>query len=806
MNNASRLTNLLGIIGLGASNSNAAVCKSNLVIDNFSKFSTNTNNLGSYTSDDGTMSKISASGGALSFTPKTDSYFYESFSCRKTTAEGYNALSFMVQAPAAGSSMTIEIQTNPSCDAGTTYKSAYYGVTGISTTQKTFTVPLSSFVGTEAPKLDFVSTFAFSVFSSNKAGWKLSNIQLVCDASSVPSSSVAPTTATSTTGGNTAGASTASPTRASSAQSVASTTVAAATTTSSTTAAQPSSGTCNTQVIDDWQSQSRLTFLYYNAMLKPSSDEGSMNSIVVGTNNRVTLNPKDKSSYFYSQTGCSNVKGVYGGISLKIKASSGAKFAVQLASVKSCDSSDQGGSGYRSTTDLGWSFDGSEKLYHIDFAKFPEVDFTKLNTVLFAELPGAVTFGPMAFYCGSQVVEYSVPKYNYPAVPSATVAAPIGPTQASMVIDTFSNSNSNNQGGWHGGDDAMKLVWGTNKLTITSTDADYAFYSNLGTTCKDITSFDGGYLHVQYSGSTKFTIALQQHNSQCDETIAPFPETWDSLEAARYASNGHIYIPMSHFNIERKRALAVAFKGFYSSDPVTLSKIEIVNKVPDNFKIPNKLATGNLVFACKRPNSFAFAIDDGAPNLAPQVMDIIRDEGIKVTFFTVGAPLEDPGTNLSTIYRDMVSQGHQLALHSYTHPKMEGLPSNDAIDWEYAEDIQAVKDQFNGYTTKYFRPPFGNEGARMRQRLVANTGSDSAYIVNWSVDVEDWLWAESSTPEKQLDAFKRDVAKGGNLVVLHYLYPSTVGYLRQFIQLAKATGKNLMRVDQCMEDPNAPAF
>jgi peptidoglycan/xylan/chitin deacetylase (PgdA/CDA1 family) len=92
----------------------------------------------------------------------------------------------------------------------------------------------------------------------------------------------------------------------------------------------------------------------------------------------------------------------------------------------------------------------------------------------------------------------------------------------------------------------------------------------------------------------------------------------------------------------------------------------------------------------------------------------------------------------------------------------------------------------------------------MRQRLAVATGSDEPYIVNWSVDVEDWLWAETDTPEKQLEAFKRDVAKGGNLVVMHYLYPSTVGYLRQFIQIAKATGKQLMRVDQCMEDPDAP--
>ncbi len=220
--------------------------------------------------------------------------------------------------------------------------------------------------------------------------------------------------------------------------------------------------------------------------------------------------------------------------------------------------------------------------------------------------------------------------------------------------------------------------------------------------------------------------------------------------------------------------------------------------------MPDKLPSGQLVFACKRPNSFAFAIDDGEPALAQQVMDIVMSENINVTFCTVGLPLLDPSTNLSNVYKDMHARGHQIALHSYTHPKMEGLPDVASIDWEYNNDIAAVKKVFNGMHTPYFRPPFGTEGARMRQRLVKAMGVPDPYIVQWSVDVEDWLWAESTTPEKQLDAFKRDLAKGGNLVVMHYLYPTTVGYLRQFIKLAKASGKQLMRVDQCMMDPNAP--
>ncbi len=185
-------------------------------------------------------------------------------------------------------------------------------------------------------------------------------------------------------------------------------------------------------------------------------------------------------------------------------------------------------------------------------------------------------------------------------------------------------------------------------------------------------------------------------------------------------------------------------------------------------------------------------------------MDTVKQAGIPVTFFTVGMPLLDATTNLSNIYRDMASRGHQIAMHSYTHPKMEGLPDVASIDWEYNNDIGAVKQVFNGQHTNHFRPPFGTEGARMRQRLAATLNDSNPNIVQWSIDVEDGIWAESKTPEKQLAAFKRDLAKGGNLVVMHYLYNSTVNYLPEFIRLAKATGKQLMRVDQCMEDPNAP--
>ncbi|KAF2865472.1 glycosyl hydrolase [Massariosphaeria phaeospora] len=768
--------NLIGLAAAFASGASAA-CSAPLIIDDFSQWASagNQNSLGAWTSTDGSMEAISGSNGVISFTPKYYAYHYENMPCQAAKSNGYDSIQFTIKGPVAGSSCMLEIQTKSSCADTGAYTQNWAQITGLTGATQTITLPFSAF---GAANGDAVVGLVWSTWSDNTPGWQLSNVRLGC-------------------GGAASGT-----TRAPSSTTKAATSVGTITRTTLATSAAPS-GSCAPLLIDDWTSQSRLTFLFYNALLEPTSDDGTMTSLEVNkpSKNRVTITPKDTSSYFYSQLGCTNAKDRYGGISLRIKAAAGTTLSIQLESSVNCDT---GSTIQASQTSqqLGWTFDNTEKLYTIPFNKFSNLDTGKLVTLFISGISKPVSFGPMAFYCGSTAKEYIVSTTSVAAGPSSTVAAPTG-TAAALVVDKFANANQNALGFWHGGDEGMTTTYANGRLTIKSTDADYSFYTQVSGSCSDFTKYKGSYLHIAYSGSTKFTVALQQHNSKCDAAIAPYPETWDSAEATRYAKDGHIYIPMNHFNVNLARTIGIAIKGFYSAETVTFSVIEIVASVPRTFVIPNKLETGDLVFACKRPNSFAFAIDDGQPQLAAEVMDIIKSEGIKVTFFTVGAPLLDKSTNLTNVYRDMQAQGHQIALHSYTHPKMEGLPDVASIDWEYNEDIKAVKQQLNGLASPYFRPPFGNEGARMRARLANSVGTKPT-ITMWSVDVEDWLWAETDTPEEQLKAFQRDVDKGGDLVVLHYLYPSTVSYLRQFIQIAKKTGKQLMRVDQCMNDPNAP--
>ncbi|KAI1177006.1 hypothetical protein F4777DRAFT_587583 [Nemania sp. FL0916] len=794
----------------------AAPCTAHLLIDDFSTWTTGLNSVEGATSDDATLNSTNTDGGILTFTPRDldTSYLYEQFTCTDTVALKYDSVSFSIKGPEAAS-VSLELQTKANC-SDAAYQSFYYTVNDLSGSLQTIIVPLSSWV--DAPLTGVVGLVWYG-FSAGVSGtdsvWQLDNFQLLCagvpapgdpTTTSQPTTSTAPPTSapppppTPTPPPGPPGGETVER-RQDEEQAFALRAAAMS------KELERKAAACDLVVLDDWASQSRLTFLYYNAMLKPTSDDGTMKSVVVA-NNKVTLTPQNTDSYFYSQFGCFDARN-YGGISLRISAPSGTKFDVQLSSSK--DNSCNGESTkdvVLTTSNLGWTFNGKEQLYSIPFSKFSGLDYSKFAQLIFSGLNKAVTLGPMALYCGTTVAEYVAPAVVEPTEPTATVAAPTS-TATTLVIDTFANDETNALDQWHGTEDeGITITYRKNTMTLQTNDADLSWVTQVADTCRDLRAFDGAYLHIAYTGSNKFTVALQQHNAKCDNDAMPYPETWDSLEAARYASATDIYIPMNHFNIDRSRVVGLALKGFWSATTTTFSRIEIVNKVPAGFKIPVKLPTGTFVFACTRPNSFAFAIDDGDPAFAQQVIKTIDDAGFKATFFTVGAPLLDPSTNLSNVYREMAARGHQIALHSYTHPALEGLADEAAIDWEYSNDLRAVGQVFNASSggvpvnTKYFRPPFGTEGARMRQRYAALV--PDPYIVQWSVDIEDWLWAETDTPEKQIDAFRRDVNAGGSITVMHYLYESTVSYLPQFIEIAKASGKQIMRVDQCLEDPNAP--
>jgi peptidoglycan/xylan/chitin deacetylase (PgdA/CDA1 family) len=115
---------------------------------------------------------------------------------------------------------------------------------------------------------------------------------------------------------------------------------------------------------------------------------------------------------------------------------------------------------------------------------------------------------------------------------------------------------------------------------------------------------------------------------------------------------------------------------------------------------------------------------------APQILEIMRERNLHVTFFLSGHWV-DHNPDLT---RQILADGHELANHSYSHPDLTNL-SDDQIVYELDYTDQVIWDVVGVHTRPYFRPPFGARNRRVLD-VAAASGFRSVY---WSLDSGDWL-------------------------------------------------------------------
>ena len=140
---------------------------------------------------------------------------------------------------------------------------------------------------------------------------------------------------------------------------------------------------------------------------------------------------------------------------------------------------------------------------------------------------------------------------------------------------------------------------------------------------------------------------------------------------------------------------------------------------------------------------------------APQLLEILRERGLHVTFFLSGHWV-DHNVELA---QQIVADGHEVANHSYDHPDLTHL-SDEQIVWELDYTDQVVSDVMGAHSRPYFRPPFGSRNRRVLD-VAAASGFRSIY---WSIDSGDWL--PRATPGAVIAKILR-YAGPGDIVVEH---------------------------------------
>lgn len=150
----------------------------------------------------------------------------------------------------------------------------------------------------------------------------------------------------------------------------------------------------------------------------------------------------------------------------------------------------------------------------------------------------------------------------------------------------------------------------------------------------------------------------------------------------------------------------------------------------------------------------ALTFDDAPDTLyTPRVLDILKKNNVKATFFIVGSRAEQHPDIVKRIARE----GHVIGNHSYGHALLKKLPQEKFI--EEIEHTQKVLAPLAGYTPRLVRPPYG----AVNDDELAWLKEQGYLTVNWNVDPEDWKGTAGS------EVLRRSIqgAGPGSIILMH---------------------------------------
>jgi peptidoglycan/xylan/chitin deacetylase (PgdA/CDA1 family) len=180
--------------------------------------------------------------------------------------------------------------------------------------------------------------------------------------------------------------------------------------------------------------------------------------------------------------------------------------------------------------------------------------------------------------------------------------------------------------------------------------------------------------------------------------------------------------------------------------------------------------------------------DDGPlPKYSNQILQILADQCIKATFFTIG---QQARANPEGV-RKLIAAGHTVGSHSQNHPLTFRKMSYDQAKQEIDQGIASVTAALTDPATQlapFFRIP-GLERAGPVEDYAASMG-----IQVWSADfvADDWRHISSSRVYDL--AIKRIEARGKGILLLHDIQPRTVAALPRILQELKVRGYHIVHV------------
>jgi peptidoglycan/xylan/chitin deacetylase (PgdA/CDA1 family) len=204
--------------------------------------------------------------------------------------------------------------------------------------------------------------------------------------------------------------------------------------------------------------------------------------------------------------------------------------------------------------------------------------------------------------------------------------------------------------------------------------------------------------------------------------------------------------------------------------------------------------TGHITRAdsldCSVVKCVALTFDDGPGPYTDRLLQILRDNDAKATFFLIGNKVAANPAGAQRI----AAAGMEIGSHTWEHPNMTTIPPEDIVG-QFVRANDAVT-AATGRTPSLYRPAGGLSNDEVRQ----TAGRFGLAEILWDVIPFDWANDSNTAATRYM---LTTYIKRSSVVLFHDTYSSTVDLVYQFIPVLKANGYRLVTVSELL-GPRAP--
>lgn len=217
--------------------------------------------------------------------------------------------------------------------------------------------------------------------------------------------------------------------------------------------------------------------------------------------------------------------------------------------------------------------------------------------------------------------------------------------------------------------------------------------------------------------------------------------------------------------------------------------LDRLQKVRFNSSLPSKFKGTTLRQAKldSRQKAIALTFDDGPwPTTTVQILDILKQNNIKGTFFWVGRYLQV----YPELGKKVAQAGHAIGNHTWNH---QYIKYNEEGAAREIDRTTSLIEELTGIRTYMFRPP----GGILNNGLAAYAQKKNYTVVMWSADSLDWRTATQSLMENVMRQ-----ANSGGIVLMHDgggNRSKTVEALPNIIAKLKKEGYTFVTVPELLE-------